>query len=567
MLLAVRFARGRAASKSLTSNVERLTSHVLRLSVHAYYAVPANARRAGVAVVLATLAASVLRLTDLGGKSFWLDEAFSVALARAPWPSFVHELRTNEANMGLYYAILRPWLALGLSESSVRLMSALVGIATIPVVYAVGARLFGRRAGIVAAFVLTLDPVHVALSQDARGYTLAIFLVTCSTWAFVHVVSGTARRGRSDSIAAAGTTDLDSGRVGILWSVLYVLTSAGAVYSHLYTVFVLLAQATSLLWWRRHSMPWRRLALCGFATTLLLVPMAAFLLRGSHNNINWIATEVPYAIVHVFFSVIVAYATIIVALALRGRRMLSSADAGQDGWPYILALLWLGTPIILPLIVSVMAKPVFDPRYASVGIPAIALLAGAFVSQAPGGWGGHRAIAIVAFIAALELFGDWTYFAHLDKEDWRGATQSVLAAAAPGDVMAFYAPYVRRPYDYYVERDRGSMRAPLVLYPSKGYATLTPGDSETLTLSEAIVRAERTAPRTWLVLSHSRPDSACRRALDASLRATYRTVEERRFVGVEVWLYANRSGDTRDGSRFDETAPTAAAIAHQCTQT
>ena len=116
--------------------------------------------------------------------------------------------------------------------------------------------------------------------------------------------------------------------------------------------------------------------------------MAAFLLRGSHNNINWIATEVPYAIVHVFFSVIVAYATIIVALALRGRRMLSSRDAGQDGWPYILALLWLGTPIILPLIVSVVAKPVFDPRYASVGIPAIALLAGAFVSQAPGGWGG-----------------------------------------------------------------------------------------------------------------------------------------------------------------------------------
>ena len=108
MLLAVRFARGRAASKSLTSG----TSYAV-LSVHAYYAVPANARRAGVAVVVATLAATVLRLTDLGGKSFWLDEAFSVALARAPWPSFVHELRTSEANMGLYYAILRPWLALG----------------------------------------------------------------------------------------------------------------------------------------------------------------------------------------------------------------------------------------------------------------------------------------------------------------------------------------------------------------------------------------------------------------------------------------------------------------------
>jgi 4-amino-4-deoxy-L-arabinose transferase-like glycosyltransferase len=521
-----------------------------------------------VAVVLATLAATVLRLTDLGGKSFWLDEAFSVALARAPWPSFVHELRTSEANMGLYYTILRPWLCLGLSEASVRLLSALVGIATIPVVYAIGARLFGRRAGIVAAFVLALDPVHLALSQDARGYALAIFLVTCSTWAFVHVVSGEPRRGRSDSIAAEGPTDPEGrGRARPLWSVLYVLTSAGAVYSHLYAVFVLLAQFASLLRRQPHSTPWRRLALCGLAITLLLVPMGAFLLRGSHNNINWIATEIPYVIVHVFFSVIVAYVTIIVALALRGRRMLSSRDAGQDGWPYILALLWLGTPIMLPLIVSVMAKPIFDPRYASVSLPAIALLAGAFVSQAPGGWGGYRAIAIVLFIAALELFGDWTYFSRLEKEDWRSATQSVLAAAAPGDVVAFYAPYVRRPYEYYVERDRGSTRAPLVLYPSKGYATLTPGDRNELTLAEAIARAERTAPRTWLVLGHARPDSACRRALDASLRTAYRTVEERRFVGVEVWLYANRSADNRDAGRFDEAAPTAAAIAHQCTQT
>jgi 4-amino-4-deoxy-L-arabinose transferase-like glycosyltransferase len=519
-------------------------------------------RRAGVAVALATVLAAVLRIADLGGKSFWLDEAFSVALARAPWPSFVSVLRTSEANMGLYYLILRLWLRLGLTESSVRLMSAVFGIATIPVVYALGARLFGPRAGIAAAFVLALDPVHVAFSQDARGYGLAIFLAACSTWTFVHVVGDGPESTEGIGGAHRAEANRRSAR-SIFWAVLYIVTSAGAVYSHLYAVFVLFAQYASLI--RRHTKRsvWRRLLVCAVAIGVLLLPMAAFLLGGPHGNISWIATEIPYVVLHRFPYVFALYATLILLVAWAGQRMLRSRDAGRAPWPYVLALLWLGSPIVLPILVSLLVKPVFDARYAAVAIPAIALLAGAFIDQPRAARG---AVVVVVSIAAVELFGNWAYFVRFHKEDWRHATQSVLAAAAPGDAVAFYAPYVRRPYDYYVEQFRDSARAPLELYPSKEYATFTP-EANPPSLSGAIARAELTAPRTWLVLGHARPDSACLHALDQALRTAYRTVQEHQFQGIEVWLYANPATDGTDIGRVSRLRPGVAAISHECPQT
>jgi len=85
--------------------------------------------RAILAVVIA--AGAILRLMRLGNQSFWLDEAFSVLLVRAPWHAFVYQLRTAEANSSFYYLLLRLWTQLGDGEAQTRLLSAIAGIATI----------------------------------------------------------------------------------------------------------------------------------------------------------------------------------------------------------------------------------------------------------------------------------------------------------------------------------------------------------------------------------------------------------------------------------------------------
>lgn len=516
------------------------------------------------AVTMAVLLAAVLRLIALGQKSLWLDEAFSITLAQTPWASFVQQLRTREANMAMYYLVLRAWLHLGLSEWMIRLPSVLAGIATVPLVYAVGARLFGRRAGFIAALILTLDPFHIALSQDARSYPLTILLAVCSSWAFIHVVAS------PDPATPAGPgMQAKPAPPAIMWEVLYVLTSAGAVYAHFYAGFVLVAQCASLAAWREGRLPWRRLMACWGVIATLLLPIVVFVVATRHGNIDWLAAAVPYVLSHLLAllgtpvgMLGIAYIAVLLTMGWAASRVLRQSHGSRNQWSYALLALWIAAPIVIPIVLSLIIKPVFDPRYAAVSIPAIALLGGAVVDQLPGR---RTAVAILAAILLIETAGTATYFARFQKEDWRDATRTVLAAARPGDVVIFYAPYVRRPYDYYADRTGAATDEPQILYPSASYAELRPAGGITLSLPEAIARAQQ-ATRVWLIWSHARSDSACRGRLDATLRAAHHAVEGFTFQGIDVSLYSDR---LRDADRADPVgsaiAPTT-AIARLCPQ-
>ena len=131
--------------------------------------------------------------------------------------------------MVLYYALLRGWLHFsGLDEATVRLLSALAALATIPVIYAIGSRLAGRRAAILAALFFTLDPLHLFQSQEARSYALAVLLVACSTLAFIHAIE------EADGSLTPGA---HAKRARIGWWTLYVVSSSLTMYAHFYLAF------------------------------------------------------------------------------------------------------------------------------------------------------------------------------------------------------------------------------------------------------------------------------------------------------------------------------------------
>src|SRR5215469_832667 len=131
---------------------------------------------------------TLLRLRALSAKSFWLDEIASVVIARMPGHSFWHWLWTQEGNMALYYVMLRPWLRIHLSEGTVRLLSVLPGIASLPLMYVLGKRLFGRNVGLLASLFLALNTCAVVYSQEARAYSWLLFGVIVSTYFFVRLI-------------------------------------------------------------------------------------------------------------------------------------------------------------------------------------------------------------------------------------------------------------------------------------------------------------------------------------------------------------------------------------------
>src|SRR5580704_9742540 len=91
-------------------------------------------------LLLIVAVGAYLRFHMLGVRSLWPPECFSVLLAWQPWPMFLRTMWWGEANMAFYYFLLRGWVLLGDSEVWLQGLSALLGVLTIPAVYALGKR-------------------------------------------------------------------------------------------------------------------------------------------------------------------------------------------------------------------------------------------------------------------------------------------------------------------------------------------------------------------------------------------------------------------------------------------
>jgi hypothetical protein len=218
-----------------------------------------------------TLLAAAIRLSTLDLQSFWYDEAFTPLHVLHPslWAtlrSVVH----SENTPPLWYVIA--WAdsrVLGTGEVALRLPSALAGIATVPVAWAIGSEIegrptpSGRRVAIGCAALVAVNPLFVWYSQEARAYGLFVLMGALAMLCFLRV-----RREPTAKRMAA-----------------FALAGALALLTHYFAVFLLIPMVLLLLWDRAT----RRLALAG-AGAIALVGLALLPLisaQGGHGT-QWI---------------------------------------------------------------------------------------------------------------------------------------------------------------------------------------------------------------------------------------------------------------------------------------
>ncbi len=140
-------------------------------------------------VVFITLVGGVLRVLLLDSKGMWLDETFSVWLANHSIPELLGWSVRVDQHPPLYYLLLHGWIALGKDTPyHVRLLSALFGAGTIPIVYLIGKRLSGAVLGLAAAVLLALSPFNIRYAQETRMYTLLTFNVAVAIYALVRLL-------------------------------------------------------------------------------------------------------------------------------------------------------------------------------------------------------------------------------------------------------------------------------------------------------------------------------------------------------------------------------------------
>jgi 4-amino-4-deoxy-L-arabinose transferase-like glycosyltransferase len=211
------------------------------------------------------LLAAVLRLATLTEQSFWYDESFTpVHVLHAGLGATLKAVVHSENTPPLWY--LLAWLdvrLLGDGALALRLPSALAGIATVPVVWAIGKALSGRRAALIGAAIVAVNPLFVWYSQEARAYGLFVFFAALAMLCFVRLL-------REPTGARAA------------W---FALSGALALLTHYFAVFPLVPMVLLLL----RERATRRAALPA-AGALLVVGLALLPLisaQGAHGT-QWI---------------------------------------------------------------------------------------------------------------------------------------------------------------------------------------------------------------------------------------------------------------------------------------
>ena len=173
-----------------------------------------------------TVLAALLRVPTLDRQSFWSDEAITALLTRMSFGEMLRVIPQTESTPPVYYVVAWLWArGFGDGEIGLRSLSALAGVATVPVAYVAGTALIGRRVGLAAAALVAVSPSLVWYSQEARSYALATLLCGASFAAFARVLSSSAMSPL------------------VLWSTFSVL----AIWTHYFAVFVVAAEAVWLL--------------------------------------------------------------------------------------------------------------------------------------------------------------------------------------------------------------------------------------------------------------------------------------------------------------------------------
>jgi mannosyltransferase len=221
------------------------------------------------AIVGLVAGAAALRFAGLGIQSYHHDEVITaMRVIPGDLGRVLHEVRVSESNPPLYYVLAWGWAkAFGRGEFELRSLSALFGVAVVPVACMIGRQLASRRAGLILAAIVAVNPMLIWYSQEARSYALLVLFGALSFLFFLRAL------------------DDARGRDLALWA----LSSGLALCSHYIAAFPVAIEGAWLLvslraFWRVAVPAVAAVAATGAA----LLPLLSAQINATH--IGWIET-------------------------------------------------------------------------------------------------------------------------------------------------------------------------------------------------------------------------------------------------------------------------------------
>jgi len=387
------------------------------------------------------LTGSILRFYNIDKKSYWLDEELSIRLSSLSISGIIDN-SANETHPPLYYFILHYWMNLfGDSEASARSLSAIFGIISIMLIYQIGKLIFGREAGLISSLILAISAFHINYSQEARMYSLMSTLTLLSMYFFIKIIN------KNDYKFST--------------YIYYSVSSALLIYSHIYGLFIIMAQnvyAISLMIFSRKDVKtnfkkWLSAQLFLFLTFIpwifVLMKQLAGIKAGVFVNISWlVATSIKELFLTFLLYSYYNPATLTLFLFLSIISFIVSKKFRLSHSRYLLVL-WLLVPILTPYLISKFILPIYSPKYTiSASLP-FYLLASKGIIQLKKQ---YKIIVLLAIIF-LSLSSIAVYYLQNENEPWNDAAGYIDKNSAENDYVLVLPSFAKYSFERYSRKE------------------------------------------------------------------------------------------------------------------
>jgi len=357
-----------------------------------------------------TALGALLRFATLGDQAYHHDEI--VTASRVLRVGFGHAMDAvgfSESAPPLYYALAWLWTQVtGNGEWGLRFLSALAGVATIPVSFFIGRELRGERAGVIAAALVAVNPMLLWYSQEARAYALLGLFCALSLLFCVRALRDGVKR------------DF------VWWGVF----SALALATHYFAIFPLIAEVALLA--RRRG----RAILSGLWTVALAVVLLAPLAihQMSYGHAEWIGKfSLGHRVAEVWITFMVGEtgdiigrveqwqpALLPLALAAAAFALLlargSRSERRAAFVPIAVVAVTLGIPLALAIL-SAGKDFVLTRNLLPALVPLLVAIAVALSSERARRLGTAIAVVLVAYSFGFSVYASTA--PELQRPDWR----------------------------------------------------------------------------------------------------------------------------------------------------
>lgn len=407
-------------------------------------------------LILLILVASLFRVYNLGEHSFWFDEVASIRNTMAilqlpPYEDWgLLGMLKNERVPPLYSFYIMPFYCLSPNEWVLRFAAVVWSIATVPLIYRFGARLFNKKVGLIGALLLTFSPFHISYSREVRHYSLFLFL--------------------SISLFCLSYRALAHNKN--IYYIGMIIVSVLGLYTHTYVVFPLfIVNLYFIFGWKEYHHLLRKWLLTHLTIVILCIPALYHVvyhimvtgrtqLAGFSPGLrSLIGTFYLFTMGRVFFPTKSNLVFIVIQGAIWGAGLLvgiwalwreRAKESGRHTWSFFLTVAITYTAIWL---ISLSIIPLFDEarvKYLIFLLPIYYLLVAkgwVYLSNTALKTTLVSLAVLISLISIYPLYFQWD---QVGKGNFRAAAEYIQRNSEENDVVCHMTAVSALPIEYYL---------------------------------------------------------------------------------------------------------------------